>query len=57
MNIVPLVSLLFLLLLYGGIIALAIYLLVLLTRVVKAQERTAGALEDIARKLRDDTKQ
>jgi len=38
------------------VIAVIIYVLRLLGRFVNAQERTAGALEHIARKMRDDGK-
>ena len=38
------------------VIGILIYILRLLARFVGAQERTAGALETIARKLRDDGK-
>jgi hypothetical protein len=55
-TLISLIPLLLLLVLYGGIVAFAIYLLVLLTRVAKAQERTALALEEIARKLYTETK-
>lgn len=34
------------------LIAIAVYLLMLATRLVKAQERSASALDDIARELR-----
>jgi hypothetical protein len=47
---------LFVLLIYGGMIALAVYLVILLSRLVKASERIAGAAEEIARKLHDDPK-
>lgn len=45
-------------LIFGGLyiialIAIAVYLLMLATRLVKAQERSASALDDIARRLRD----
>ena len=51
-----LIGVLFVLLIYGGMIAVAVFLLILLSRFVKASERMAGAVEEIARKLRDDTK-
>ena len=51
-----LIGVLFVLLIYGGMIAVAGFLLILLSRFVKASERMAGAAEEIARKLRDDTK-
>ncbi|MCH6484470.1 hypothetical protein MMG85_12985 [Pseudoxanthomonas sp. LH2527] len=35
------------------LIGIAIYLIVLATRLVKAQERSAQALVDIARKMKD----
>jgi H+/gluconate symporter-like permease len=40
----------------GCIIAIIIYALRLLGRFVRAHERVAGALEVVARKLRDDSK-
>lgn len=46
----------FILLIYGGMTAAVVFLLMLLSRFVKASERTACATEEIARKLRDDTK-
>ena len=51
-----LIGVLFILLIYGGMIAVAVFLLLLLSRFVKAAERIAGATEVIARKLRDDAK-
>jgi beta-lactamase regulating signal transducer with metallopeptidase domain len=51
-----LIGILFVVLIYGGMIAVAVFLLILLSRFVKASERIAGAAEEIARKLRDDTK-
>jgi hypothetical protein len=39
------------------VIAIIFYLLGLLTRFVRAHERVAGALEVVARKLRDDARQ
>jgi beta-lactamase regulating signal transducer with metallopeptidase domain len=51
-----LIGVLFVLLIYGGMIAVAVFLLILLSRFVKASERMAGAAEEIARKLRDATK-
>ena len=50
------IPVLFIILIYGGIIAVAVFLLILLSRLVKASERIAGAAEEIARKLHDDTK-
>jgi hypothetical protein len=50
-----LVGVLFVLLIYGGMIAVAVFLLILLSRFVKASERMAGAAEEIARKLHNDT--
>jgi putative effector of murein hydrolase LrgA (UPF0299 family) len=47
---------LFVLLIYGGIIATVVFLLILLSRFVKASERMAGAAEEIARKMHDDSK-
>jgi hypothetical protein len=38
----------------GCVIAIILYLLRLFSRLVSAQERAAGSLEIIARKLRDD---
>jgi hypothetical protein len=51
-----LIGILFVVLIYGGMIAVAVFLLILLSRFVKASERIAGAAEEIARKLHDDTK-
>ena len=51
-----LIEVLFVLLIYGGMIAVAVFLVILLSRFLKASERIAGAAEEIARKLRDDTK-
>lgn len=51
-----LLGLLFVLVYLGCIIAVIIYVLRLLGRFVRAQERVAGALETIAHKLRDDAK-
>ena len=51
-----LIGILFVVLIYGGMIAVAVFLLMLLSRFVKASERMAGAAEEIARKLHDDTK-
>lgn len=51
-----LIGVLFVLLIYGGPIAVAIFLLILLSRFVKASERLATAAEEIARKQRDDSK-
>ena len=50
------IGILFVLLTYGGSIAVAIFLLIVLSRFVKAFERMAAALEDVARKFRDNTK-
>ena len=50
------IGILFVLLIYGGMIAVAIFLLILLSRLVKASERLATAAEEIARKQRDDFK-
>ncbi len=50
------IGFLFILVIYGVTIAVAIFLLVLLGRFVKASERLASATEEIARKLRDDSK-
>jgi hypothetical protein len=46
----------FVLLIYGGLIAAVIVLFILLSRFVRASERMAGALEDVARKLGGETK-
>lgn len=50
------IGILFVLLIYGGTIAVAIFLLIFLNRFVKASERFAAAVEEIARKQRDDSK-
>ena len=44
-------------LIYGGMIAVPVFLLILLSRFVKASERLATAAEAIARKHRDDSRQ
>ena len=51
------IGILFVVLIYGGMIAVAVFLLILLSRFVKASERLATAAEEIARKHRDDSKQ
>ena len=51
-----LIPVLFVILIYGGMIAVAVILLILLSRFVKASERITCAAEEIARKLHDDTK-
>lgn len=48
-----LIPMFLMMLIYGGMIALAVFLLILLSRLVKASERTADAVEQIARKLPD----
>jgi hypothetical protein len=40
----------------GCVIGIAIYLITLVSRFVRAHERMAGALDNIARKFRDDGK-
>lgn len=50
------IGVLFVLLIYGGMIAAAVFLLILLSRFVNASERIASATEEIARKLHDDAK-
>ncbi|MGH7953879.1 MAG: hypothetical protein ACREFE_18430 [Limisphaerales bacterium] len=49
-------NLFFVLIYFGCIIAIIIYVLRLIGRFVSALERVAGALETIARKTRDDAK-
>ena len=56
MMISGLIGVLFVLLIYGGMIAVAVFLLMLLSRFVKASERIAGAAEEMARKLHNDSK-
>ena len=56
MMISGLIPVLFVILIYGGMITVVVLLLLLLSRFVKASERIAGATEEIARKLRDDIK-
>jgi hypothetical protein len=51
-----LIGVLFLLLIYGGMIAVAVFLLILLSRFVSAHERVASSLDIIARKIRDEAK-
>jgi hypothetical protein len=50
------IGILFVLVIYGGIIVAAVFLLSLLSRFVKASERMAGAAEEIARKMHDGPK-
>ena len=49
-------SIILLLLIYGGPLCAIIYILRLLGRLVSAHERVVGALESVARKMRDDSK-
>ncbi len=49
-------GILFVFLIYGGMIALTFYFFYLLSRIVRALERIARALEDKSQKFRDDTK-
>jgi hypothetical protein len=49
-------AMLFVFLINGGIIAAVVFVLILLSRFVKASERMAGAAEEIARKMHDDPK-
>ena len=49
-------GILFVFLIYGGMIALTFYFFYLLSRIVRALERIARALEDKSQKFRDETK-
>lgn len=48
-----LVPLVVIVLIYGGLVGLLVFMLILLGRFVKASQRIAGATEEIARNLRD----
>ena len=48
-----LVPLVVIVLIYGGLVGLLVFMLILLGRFVKASQQIAGATEEIARNLRD----